>query len=191
VDIITKLEAKVKGSTRFFTGQPCLKGHVVERMVSDGYCIQCKRIREKKSYDSGTRKEYVKKMYTKKREVILADLKEHYVYSNERKEYLEKWRNANVDNIALYRKEHAGLFAYHAACRRKKVKQATPLWFDEEKDKIKQLYLEASRLKQETGIEHHVDHIIPISGDNVCGLHTLSNLQVITRTENLEKKNNF
>lgn len=39
--------------------------------------------------------------------------------------------------------------------------------------------------------QYEVDHITPIKGKDVCGLHVLSNLQVITRTENRRKGNQF
>ena len=39
--------------------------------------------------------------------------------------------------------------------------------------------------------QFEVDHIVPVKGDMVCGLHVLSNLQVIPRAENRRKSNKF
>jgi hypothetical protein len=43
-EIITRAEAKARGLKRYFTGKPCRnKGHVAERLTSNGNCMECKR----------------------------------------------------------------------------------------------------------------------------------------------------
>lgn len=69
------------------------------------------------------------------------------------------------------------------------LKIVTPPWAD--KDEIKQIYAEAKRLTEETGIKYHVDHIIPLKHPLVCGLHVKENLTIITKEENLKKSNYF
>jgi hypothetical protein len=69
------------------------------------------------------------------------------------------------------------------------LKTVTPGWA--QKAEIKKFYELAKKLTEETGIIHHVDHIIPLNHPLVCGLHVKENLQVITREENYRKSNTF
>lgn len=66
-------------------------------------------------------------------------------------------------------------------------KIATPPWAD--KKAIKAVYDEAKRLTIETGTLYHVDHIIPIHGRYVSGLHVPDNLRAIPAIENVLKHN--
>jgi hypothetical protein len=69
--------------------------------------------------------------------------------------------------------------------REQRCKQATPVWVD--KEAVVAMYAEAQRKTLETGIQHDVDHIIPLQGKLVSGLHVQHNLQVITSAENKRK----
>lgn len=53
------------------------------------------------------------------------------------------------------------------------------------------VYAECARRSKETGVPHHVDHVIPLQGKTVSGLHVASNLRVITARENVRKRNIF
>lgn len=68
--------------------------------------------------------------------------------------------------------------------------QRTPLW-DPESHLIVAKYQLAAMLTKATGIPHHVDHIIPLQGRKVSGLHVFSNLRVIPGTDNVKKSNKF
>ena len=63
--------------------------------------------------------------------------------------------------------------------------KSSPIWRD--RAKIRAIYAERDRLIKETGIEHHVDHEIPLNGTDVCGLHVHNNLKPITADENIRK----
>lgn len=71
----------------------------------------------------------------------------------------------------------------------KRCLQHTPLWAD--LDKISKIYKLRTKMTRENGIWYHVDHIIPLRGKNVCGLHVENNLQIITKKENYKKGNRF
>lgn len=74
------------------------------------------------------------------------------------------------------------------SCRRQRAKnKATPEWADLEQ--IKLIYFECQRISHETGIQHHVDHAVPLTSNTVSGLHNQFNLQILPGTDNLKKHN--
>ena len=76
------------------------------------------------------------------------------------------------------------------AKRRAAKLQATPPWLTAGHIAAMQAkFEEAARLTADTGIEHHVDHIVPLQGRGVRGLHVPWNLQVIPASVNLKKHN--
>lgn len=79
--------------------------------------------------------------------------------------------------------------ASHSGARRARRRNALPRWAD--RQAIRDVYAVARRLTYETGESWHVDHILPLAGRTVCGLHVALNLQVIRSTENLRKSNKF
>lgn len=74
--------------------------------------------------------------------------------------------------------------------RRQAEMRATPSWLtDEHRAQILELRAEAQRRQRETGVEHHVDHIVPLRGKGVSGLHVPWNMQVMTADANRRKSN--
>jgi hypothetical protein len=90
----------------------------------------------------------------------------------------KKWRDANKDLIAA-----------KAQRRRALQKQCLPPWAD--MDAIKMFFALARRVSRCTGIPHHVDHVVPLQGRHVCGLHVETNLQVLPKALNLAKGNRY
>lgn len=98
------------------------------------------------------------------------------------------YRAAKLDRMkALARaRYHADLEAYRAksAMRRADELRAAPPWLTaEHKEEIKAIY----RLAKEKDLE--VDHIVPLKGKSVCGLHVPWNLELLTQSENRSKGN--
>jgi hypothetical protein len=56
---------------------------------------------------------------------------------------------------------------------------------------IKEIYALSALRTKLTGVLWHVDHILPLQGEIVSGLHTPFNMQVIPAIENIKKSNNY
>lgn len=102
----------------------------------------------------------------------------------------------NKDSIRLKSKEYyeanKGRFNYWSKKYKLRKIQRTPKWLTKEDFfKMESIYELAQRLSIETSVLHHVDHIIPLKGEFVSGLHTPDNLQVLPWDENLQKSNKF
>ena len=123
-----------------------------------------------------------KARYTANKKQALEYQKEHY---ENNKAYIlaqqKEYARANLDKInARVAKRHAARL------------QRTPKWLTKRDFALMEnYYIKAKLLELETGVKHHVDHIIPLQGDLVSGLHVPSNLQVITAEENRSKSNTF
>jgi|ERR1035437_212838 hypothetical protein len=106
----------------------------------------------------------------------------------------DKCRKANPDKVkatnASYRKNNPGKVNALTAKRRATKLNATPKWLTKaQKLEIEAIYIEAARLTKETDIPHEVDHILPLQGKDVWGLHVPWNLQILKMNENRKKGN--
>lgn len=121
--------------------------------------------------------EYSKQYYTENCENIKQYSRERYKNNSRR----------ILDDKKEYYKENQPAFIARNAKRRAAKLQATPQWV--ELEEIRTIYEASARLTEKTGIQHNVDHIIPLQSPLVCGLHCLANLQVLTAVANGTKSN--
>ena len=78
------------------------------------------------------------------------------------------------------------------AARIKRRKFATPDWLSAiQWAQIEEFYELAAAKTMQTGIDHHVDHIVPIKGKKVSGLNVPWNLQLLTAQKNMRKSAAF
>jgi hypothetical protein len=170
----------------------------------DGYqtaCKECKKLYSKERYQRDpqkhiqqckewsdrnpeARKKIAKRYYDNNRELCVArsvqwrrDNPEWAKAAD--KKYGKKWRDANRDVC------NASLARYRAS----KLK-ATPDWLTQDQlEDIKSMYTLAKKFEGIFGLSYHVDHIVPLQGENVCGLHVPWNLQLLEAKLNLSKSN--
>lgn len=163
--------------------------------TKDGIITQCKPCKSKiiaewYERNPGKSKQYALKSYYKYHEEKKAKSREYKASNQERlKQNMKSWRAANREYTRKYYEENKAWFKTWNANRRAQINKATVRWADFEK--IKSIYERAMGLTKETGVQHHVDHIIPLNSKYVCGLHVEYNLQILTESENLAKSNRF
>jgi hypothetical protein len=121
--------------------------------------------------------------------------------------YKEKHKEAiAAKNAALYQKNketyllvkkqwyqnNKGRKNFLTAKRRAQMLKATPQWDEELNELVLSEAYKLAKLRENvTGIKWHVDHIVPLQGKTVCGLHVWNNVQVITAAENQKKLNTW
>lgn len=112
--------------------------------------------------------------------------KKHAIHRKNREKDLEA-HNARNRN---WNKNNKPVKAALQAKRKTAQLQRTPAW-DPHAHLIIAKYQLAAMLSQASGVPHHVDHIIPLQGRKVSGLHVFSNLRVIPGSDNVKKSNSF
>jgi hypothetical protein len=99
--------------------------------------------------------------------------------------YRERNRAVCNARIVVWKGKNKPLLAEYSRRRHAVRLKAVPVWADQ--SAMRAFYKEADKLRNETGQDWHVDHIVPLSGKIVCGLHCEANLQVLPGKENLKK----
>lgn len=170
-----KKSAIAAGLKRYFTGAPCRYGHLAERQVANGTCVECNRLKSSAYYAANTGLCRSRTgSWNARNAVKMAGYKRKWseAYPLKEKAARRRWRGANLGKINALR---AGYLASKLT--------ATPSWADHRR--ITNVYVLAKRLNLT------VDHQVPLRGRLVCGLHVHENLQLLTSIENSRKSNRW
>ena len=190
----TRQEAKQLGLPTCY-GAACDKDPEFEgiRRVS-GACVECSRqqTRKYRAADPERTRAHRAKNYAKTAEQRRQDPGKHAAKLAADRAY----RAANPDKVASMKQAWAaknpGATSAAARFRKHAKKQRTPKWLT--KDDLwmmREAYALAALRTKMLGIVYEVDHIIPLQGDLVSGLHVPLNLQVIPQKLNRAKWNHF
>jgi hypothetical protein len=172
------------------TSKPCIHGHTSGR-YANGTCGECARIRRAlyRAEHPDKIKAYNAKYYA---ENSTREIARSVAYSADNPDKVKAWN-------ATYRTRHpervkAVLAAWYAQNPdRPKTLELTrsghcPAWADF--DAIQQVYLDRAELDAVDPVSRfEVDHILPLNGKTVSGLHVAANLQVIPGAVNGAKHN--
>lgn len=114
----------------------------------------------------------------------------------QRAAYMAEWRKQNHAHTLAYSKAYrdSNKQRYNYWCQLRKISlmQRTPKWLtDDDFWMIEQAYELAALRTKMFGFQWHVDHVIPLRGKKVSGLHVPTNLQVIPQIDNQRKTNKF
>lgn len=173
----------------------CVRGNVAER-DRFGHCLcdACKAYRSAKQRERGNAK---RRAWARAHPDRVREYSRKWVLLNKEKRQAAviAWRLRNPEKVAeissragkKWASANRGKRNASVKARQLAKRQRVPAWAD--KEKIAEIYAEAQRLTLETGIPHEVDHILPLQGKTVSGLHVHTNLRVITRRENRSKQN--
>lgn len=207
----TRDEAIRVGARFYFTGAPCKRGHVAARYAANTTCLECQRERKAVLVASGEHAENERKRRAERPEAVReASRKWREANPDKVKAAGDRWRAANPEKVkattaratarARERRLASGApprpvkspdrdranWGLNRAVGKKGAGLPDGMTRRQVVDATVHIYAEAARLTSETGIRHHVDHIVPIC---MGGLHCPSNLQVLTASEHYKKDN--
>lgn len=241
---VSKKEANEQGLKFFFTGIPCKNGHVAERRVDNGDCVDCardraaRRLADKKDECLARAAEYRKN----NREMLRVKASEYYKNNTEkaaqsRRAYVEKnaekikvqqaaYRSKNKgkakeykaayylknkakiiadsvqrkrdnpqsarDSSKRYRKNHPKKVYALTRLKQAEKAQRVPSWLTpDDLWLMREIYDLAALRTELTQVKWEVDHIVPLRGRLVSGLHVPTNLRVVTQKENRYKSDQW
>ena len=176
-----------KETETYIPTKPCKKGHSL-RYSKSKHCVVCSehdraftdpkinraRAAAWRKANPDKARESVKKAHTKNPESVA------------------KSRRKSRSVAVLWRKKNRARLTAAQIARQANQLKRTPSWITaEDKWLIQEIYELAALRSKLTGVKHHVDHIVPLQGAVVSGLHVPANLRVIPWYENARKNNRF
>jgi hypothetical protein len=227
MDVISRSAAKSAGLKRYYTGVPCVNGHVAERLVKSWTCLECRKEQkataqsriskekreakaERLAMKTASQKPIVRRVPQQRlppsiqkvkraaRDMAISSGKKSYFHgvpcsNGHVYEWSTKQNRCLIcirDKVRKWKEKNPAKVTANIGKYRASKSSAMPKWLTSEHiAQIEAVYLQAKIYTVVTGVPYHVDHIIPIRSDLVCGLHVPWNLQVLKGEDNMRKSN--
>lgn len=165
---LSRQDALASGAPRYFTGLACKNGHLSERYTASKTCCEC------------------------------ANAKANTSKSKNRKKYSASsvaWNRKNPDKALRYqqkvRQKNPGQRNLWTANYRSAKDARQPNWLTAAHLlEMESVYTYCAALRK-VGLDYHVDHVVPLRGSTVSGLHVPWNLQLLPGRDNMRKGNSF
>lgn len=200
MQITSRDSARAAGLKRYFTGKPCCAGHIEERLLSNGTCIECLRLKKADDYKKHKPRYRAQAdaWKDKNRERHLALEKRYRENGGERVRAIKRaWSERNRDKKneqgRIYHAANPHIRAKAKASRRaasiQQIPRLSPLLAELNDFCMAEAATLCRARKERLGFDWHVDHLVPLRHKKASGLHIWHNIEVVPARFNLSKRN--
>ena len=194
-----RAEAKLLGLKTYSTGKPCKHGHFSDRYTTGAKCVECTVV-QSIAWRSENPEKYtasMRKWLENNKELHGMRVKRWQAANKDKvRKDAKAWVKANPEKVKdktlRHIKKHPDAYTARAVANVAKRAKRMPQWLtSDDRWVMREAYNLAKLRTQMFGFVWEVDHIIPLRGEFVSGLHVPTNLQVISKSENRSKRNHY
>jgi hypothetical protein len=194
-----RAEAKAQDLKFYNTGKPCKHGHLSDRYTSTAICVDCIKLAGVDRYKNNRDAQHAswRKWYEANKSTHNVRVKRWQKANKDKVKIDAKaWNAANPEKVKAkalrYIKKNPDAYTARAVASVAKRAKRVPQWLtSDDRWMMREAYNLAKLRTKMFGFVWEVDHIIPLRGEFVSGLHVPTNLQVLPKTENRKKKNYY
>lgn len=189
-EIIGRADALARGLKRYFTGKPCKRGHVAERLTSDKTCLECAA--ERRKSESGRARSRARTAAWRARdpEKVRTQNRARYADNPEKekarqKRYLEANPGAATAHKKTWRRRNPE--AARAIVRNRRAREIAAAGTHTKQDIAEILRAQRNRCgycRIKLSDKYHVDHVTSLAKG---GSNQRSNLQILCQPCNNRK----
>lgn len=194
-----RAEAKLLGLKTYNTGKPCKRGHFADRYATGAKCIECALVQSVEWRTANPEKYLVsvQKWIDNNRELHGTRVRRWQDANKDKvRADAKAWVAANPEKVKAkalrHIKKHPDAYTARSVASAAKRAKRVPQWLtSDDRWMMREAYSLAKLRTELFGFKWEVDHIIPLRGNLVSGLHVPTNLQVLPKTENRNKRNHY